>query len=285
MTARLRYGYNTNGLANHRLDDALRLVADLGYDGCALSLDHAHLDPFGPGLAAEVDRVARLARDLGLALSVETGASFLLDPRRKHEPTFVSSDPAGRARRVDFLGRAIEIARDLGAGVVSIWSGAAPADTPRAECWRRLVDGVEEVVKRASAAGVTLAFEPEPGMLVEHVDDYFELRGDVDSPALGLTLDLGHAWLTEPEPPAHVVHRVAAVLENVHAEDVRRPVHQHLAFGEGEMRYGPILAALTSLGYRGLVSVELSRDSHRAPEVAAAALAYLRRAEEETAGY
>ena len=33
----LRYGYNTNGLAHHRLEDALRLVADLGYDGCALS--------------------------------------------------------------------------------------------------------------------------------------------------------------------------------------------------------------------------------------------------------
>ena len=36
---RLRYGYNTNGMANHRLDEALRLLADLGYDGCALTLD------------------------------------------------------------------------------------------------------------------------------------------------------------------------------------------------------------------------------------------------------
>ena len=30
---RLRFGYGTNGFANHRLDDALAVIADLGYDG------------------------------------------------------------------------------------------------------------------------------------------------------------------------------------------------------------------------------------------------------------
>ena len=34
----LRYAYNTNGAANHRLDDALRLIADAGYAGVALTL-------------------------------------------------------------------------------------------------------------------------------------------------------------------------------------------------------------------------------------------------------
>jgi sugar phosphate isomerase/epimerase len=98
-----------------------------------------------------------------------------------------------------------------------------------------------------------------------------------------LTLDLGHCLLTEPDAPDKVVHRVAPVLVNVHAEDMRRPVHEHLAFGLGEMSYGPILAALRDIEYRGLVGVELSRDSHRAPEMARAALAYLRAAEQEAA--
>ena len=40
----LRYAYNTNGAANHRLDDALRLIADAGYDGVALTLDHVLVD-------------------------------------------------------------------------------------------------------------------------------------------------------------------------------------------------------------------------------------------------
>ncbi|NUV53383.1 sugar phosphate isomerase/epimerase, partial [Streptomyces coelicolor] len=40
----LRFGYGTNGLADLRLDDALGLLADLGYDGVGLTLDHMHLD-------------------------------------------------------------------------------------------------------------------------------------------------------------------------------------------------------------------------------------------------
>jgi len=280
----LRYGYITNGLAHHRLDDALRLVADLGYDGCAITLDHAHLDPFSPGLAAEVERIGGLARELGLLLGVETGARFLLDPRRKHEPTLISDDPQGRGRRLDFLARAIAVARDLGAPVVSFWSGASPAGAAREECWSRLVTGVEAVARRAERCGVRLGFEPEPGMLAERVADYHALRATVDTPTLGLTLDLGHCLLGEPEPPERVVEQVAGALTNVHAEDMRRPVHEHLAFGTGEMCYEPILAVLAAVQYRGLVNVELSRDSHRAPEVAGAALQYLKMAETKAAG-
>jgi L-ribulose-5-phosphate 3-epimerase len=282
MTRRFHYGYNTNGFAHHRLDDALRVLADLGYEGCALTLDYGHLDPFADDLPAAVERIARLAHTLRLSLVVETGARFLLDPLRKHEPTLLSDDAAGRRRRGDFLERALVIARDLGAGVVSLWSGVAPAAAPDV-CRQRLVQGVEAIARRAEAIGVALGFEPEPGMLVESVADFLDLRAAVDSPALGLTLDLGHCLLTEPDAPDKVVHRVAALLVNVHAEDMRRPLHEHLAFGLGEMSYGPILAALRDVEYRGLVGVELSRDSHRAPEIARAALAYLRAAELEAA--
>ena len=64
----LRYAYNTNGLANHRLNDAVDLLADTGYDGVALTLDVAHLDPFGPELARETlaafgDRVTLVHAD------------------------------------------------------------------------------------------------------------------------------------------------------------------------------------------------------------------------------
>jgi L-ribulose-5-phosphate 3-epimerase len=282
MNRSFRYGYNTNGLAHHRLDDALRLLADLGYEGCAVTLDHAHLDPFAKDLARDVERTARLAQALGLSLVVETGARFLLDPSRKHSPTLLSDDADGRRRRLEFLERAVSIARDLGAGVVSLWSGVPPPAAPEV-CRKRLVEGVAAVTRYAETCGIVLGFEPEPGMLVESVADFLDLRAAVDSPALALTLDLGHCLLTESEPPENVVHRVASVLVNVHAEDMRRPVHEHLAFGSGEMRYGPILASLCRVEYGGLVGVELSRDSHRAPEMARAALAYLTAAEREAA--
>ena len=38
-------GYNTNGFAHHRLTDALRLLADIGYQSVAITLDHHALNP------------------------------------------------------------------------------------------------------------------------------------------------------------------------------------------------------------------------------------------------
>jgi sugar phosphate isomerase/epimerase len=191
----------------------------------------------------------------------------------------VSPAPEGRACRLAFLRLAIDLAVELGAPVVSLWSGVRAPEVPETDAWAWLVEGVACALEHAERGGVVLGFEPEPGMLVATMQHYARLRGALGSPALGLTLDLGHALITEDDSPEAVVRRVGGELRNVHAEDMRRGVHEHLMFGDGEMRYGPILAALAEVGYGGLVTVELSRDSHRAPEAARRALAYLRSAE------
>ena len=39
-------GYNTNGLAHHDLLDAITLLAEIGYQGVAITLDHGALNPY-----------------------------------------------------------------------------------------------------------------------------------------------------------------------------------------------------------------------------------------------
>src|SRR6185503_9474699 len=138
--------------------------AENGYAGVALTLDHVHFDPLAPRLRARAARLRLRLESLGLACVVETGARFVLDPRRKHFPTLVSD---GRERRVDLLCRAVDVAAELGAPVVSLWSGTAAEDVEGA--WDLLLDGVDRVLRHAERAGITLAFEPEPGMLVERL--------------------------------------------------------------------------------------------------------------------
>jgi sugar phosphate isomerase/epimerase len=222
--------------------------------------------------------VAALARRLdrlGLTVVVETGARYLLDPRRKHEPTLLSTE--GRERRVDFLRRAVEIGAGLGAQAVSFWSGVQPARVPPGTAWQRLVDGCAEVVAAAEAAEVVLGFEPEPGMLVQDLRGYRRLSAALgDPPAFGLTLDIGHCRCLEPYPVAECVRRGADRLVNVQIDDMRRGTHEHLEFGEGEIDFPPVLTALAEVGYTGLVAVELPRHSHDAPGVARRSLDFLR---------
>ena len=270
----LRYAYNTNGMTSHRLDDALALLADSGYDGVALTLDVAHHDPFAPDLARRPAALAARLEELGLASVVETGARFLLDPRRKHHPTLVSRDPADRARRVEFLRLCVDVAADLGSEAVSFWAGVPEADG----AWDGLVEGVAEVVAHAGERGVVCAFEPEPGMLVEDCDDWARLHEQV--PALALALDTGHCIVAGRHEPAEAVQEFSAHLGACSVEDMPRGRHEHRAPGEGDMNLPAVLGALAGVAYDGLVSLELSRDSHRADVLVPAALAVLREAED-----
>jgi sugar phosphate isomerase/epimerase len=270
----VRFGYGTNGFANHRLDDALAVLADLGYEGVALTLDHAHLDPFAPDLVARTAAVAKRLAELNLAVVIETGARYLLDPRRKHEPTLLADDHELRDR---FLRLAVDVGADLGAEAVSFWSGILPAGLDPAMGWGRLVDGCASLVDYASSRWVTLGFEPEPGMLVEDLAGYDRLHAALGNPDIfGLTLDIGHCRCNEPLPVPDCVRLAGPRLVNVQIDDMRLGVHEHLEFGDGEIDFPPVLAALDEVGYRGLVAVELPRHSHAAPGVAERSLAFLR---------
>jgi sugar phosphate isomerase/epimerase len=277
----LRFGYGTNGLADHRLDDALVWLAELGYDGVALTLDHHHLDPYAPDLPTRVAALSNRLAELGLAVVIETGARFLLDPRRKHAPTLLDDE---RGPRLDLLGRAVRVAADLSAEAVSFWSGAKPSALDPATAWGRLAEGCARVLDLAERHGVTVGFEPEPGMLVDTLDAYDRLVAALGGdPRLGLTLDLGHCRCLESAPVPDCVRRARPRLVNVQIEDMRRGVHEHLDFGDGEIDFPPVLSTLREVGYRGLVSVELPRHSHTAHTVVPRALEFLRRAECRTA--
>jgi sugar phosphate isomerase/epimerase len=279
--AALRYAYNTNGAANHRLGDAVALIADSGYDGVALTLDHHHLDPMEEGW---VGRAEALARDLSarrMGCVIETGARFLLDPRRKHEPTLLSPEAEGRARRVSFLNRAVDIAHVLGAEAVSFWAGVPRPGVDRGEAAEWLVQGVAQVLEHAAHRGIAAALEPEPGMLIETVDDWATLHHQL--PALRLALDLGHLLVTQEREPAAAIQEFAPHIGTVAIEDMRRGDHTHLPFGEGDMDIPACLDALERIGLARLVCVELSRESHRADRMVPDSLAWLRTSRERAA--
>ncbi|MEV0742226.1 sugar phosphate isomerase/epimerase family protein [Streptomyces sp. NPDC050549] len=273
----LRFAYGTNGFGDHRLNDAIRVLADLGYRGISLTLDHHHLDPYAPGLTRRVDAVRRTLDAAGLSVVVETGARYLLDPWRKHRPTLLCGE--GRELRIDLLRRAVDIASGLGAEAVHLWSGSAPEDVSEELAWVRLVDGCAEVLGHAERAGVPIAFEPEPGMLVSDLAGYRRLCAALGTPdRFLLTLDIGHCQCVEPLPLEECVYQSADRLAHVQIEDMYRGVHSHLPFGEGEIDFPPLLRALAAIGYDGLVSVELPRHSHAATRTARTSLDFLRAA-------
>lgn len=262
-------GYNTNGFAHHRLEDALTILAELGYRSVAITVDYHALDPFDLD-PRQRDRVANLLRQTGLRCVIETGARFLLDPRRKHRPTLLDHDPLPR---LAFLTECLELAAELQADAVSFWSGSGDED--EAILWPRLIAGCRALCDEAERFGVRLAFEPEPGMFIDTMDRYERLFDAVAHPLFGLTLDVGHLHCQGELPVAPHIERWRDRLWNVHIEDMRAGVHDHLMFGAGEMDFPPIFQALRDAEYAGGLHVELSRHSHDAVNTARRAFAFL----------
>jgi sugar phosphate isomerase/epimerase len=283
-------GYNTNGLAHHDLLDAIELVSELGYGAVAITIDHGALNPIDKDFDESLARVAAALERTHLHCVVETGARFLLDSRIKHEPTLVSADPAGRVRRIDFLCRAIDIAVRLRARCVSLWSGVVRDGAGEREAFTRLIDGLAPVIHHAEKKGVVLAFEPEPGMLIDSLSRYADLlwelaEAHIDSSDLRLTIDIGHLHCQGEVPIADQIVKYGDRLANVHIDDMREGVHEHLMFGEGEIDFPPVIAALAKIGYAGVLGVELSRHSHVGPDAARRAYSFLRPLIDAAAGW
>lgn len=269
-------GYNTNGLAHHDPLAAIDVLAEIGYRSIGLTIDHGTLSPADSRLERQLSEIRARLEQRGMRSVIETGARYLLDPWIKHEPTLMTADPNLRARRVDFLRHAIDMAHELQSDCVSLWSGILRDPVDDEAALERLADGLQVILKHAAAQNVRVGFEPEPGMFIDTMARYERLLQWIDTPEMWLTLDVGHLYCQGEVPIADYIARWSSRIANVHLEDMRAGRHEHLMFGEGEMDFAPILAALKQAGYRGTIQVELSRHSHEGPLAARRASAFLK---------
>jgi L-ribulose-5-phosphate 3-epimerase len=273
----MRLGFSTNGIGDVAPLDAVPILKDLGYESLAITPDRHLLDPFSSGLAAETARWRKALEAAGFGRVLETGARHLLDPLQKHEPTLVSPHRTDRDRRTDFLMRTVDLAVELGAPVVSLWSGMARDAADEETLWQRLTNSLGPVLDRAAARGIVLGFEPEPGMFIDTLARQAALHERLGRPDhLRLTVDIGHLECMGERPAATLLASRATEIVNVHVDDMLACRHEHLPLGTGDVDFLPLLAGLSAAGYAGGLHVELPRQSHRWLETARESAAFLR---------
>jgi len=273
----MRLGYNTNGFPQHQLSDVVTILAELDYQAVAITPDVLQLDPFDGRSLERATALGRQCRDLGLAIAVETGARFVLEARRKHQPTLLSA-PEGAGRRLDMLRRCLDLAQALEAETFSFWSGRFGDDSPepsREVLLDRLCAGTEALLD-AAGGSTHVCFEPEPGMLVASMAELDEFLGRLARDDLGIMLDVGHVPVTEPISAEAVIRQVGPRLGGLQLDDCPGGRHDHAFPGEGDLDWPAVVAAIQETGFGGLACLELPRHAHDPVQTATRARAFFR---------
>ena len=247
-------GYNTWSMPMVDIDRSVAHLAKLGFDSLELTIckgwptEATGLDP------AERRRIRALIDDHGLVLSGCSGNT----PVSVDEPEWAGNS----GRIVAYLDFLAEIQKPGERLYLATTSGLPPGmDPPTAWHERRalLVERFGRLAAHAHARGVTLHLEPHVLTAVQRPEHVLWLLGQVDSPALRISLDISH-FEVQGDDYHDIVRTLAPVTGAVEVKDERGlyPDFKFLTPGEGEMDYPGFLRALAEAGYDGSVSVEIS---------------------------
>ena len=140
-----------------------------------------------------------------------------------------SHDAERRAQHLAQLEATLDLAHDIGAVPIVVHPGpidcpdVAPArasESVRREATDNLVDFLSKGARMAEETGTVLCVENlahAPGYVVQSYAELVELVGSVGSPAVQITLDIGHAHLSDGIRPAF--DAFADHLRHIHAHD------------------------------------------------------------------
>ncbi len=218
----MQLAFSTNAYLNYSFAEATRRLAAIGYRGVEIMADVPHAWP--AFLLPEQKQALRdaLARN---HLAISNVNAFMMhavnDARQRYwHPSWIEPDRHYRQVRIDHTRRALTLARELGARCITTEPGGpVEAGGSWAAALKLFVEGLKPVADHAEKEGVLLLVEPEPGLLIETADQFLELMQHIDSPAVGMNYDVGHAYCVG-EDPATTIPRVAKFIRHFHLEDI-----------------------------------------------------------------
>ena len=249
------------------------LAGGLGYDGLEIAPFTLSDEPERLPYARRTE-LHRIAEDAGLAI---TGLHWLL---LVPQGLSITSDHlADRMRTIAVMRGLIELCADLG-GKILVHGSPGQRQIAQGQSADVALGYAKEcfaaIARDAEQAGVTYCIEPlakDETLLINTVEAAAALVLEIDSPAVRTMIDSCAAGRAEAQPIPDLIDRwlPGGEVAHIHLNDPNRR-----APGQGDLQFGPILAALQRRGYAGIASVEPFVYEPDGPTCAARAAGYLK---------
>ena len=226
---------------------------------------------------------------------------------RKHglELFSIDTEDLGKTEedKIKSLVKVFDVAQKLGIQLVMPNLHGQPGDK---EVTKRNINYIKKLTERAESRGITLAIKVHVGSLVDKTATLIQILDEIDSPALGVTLDT-REFYRAGEDISEAISKIGKRIVHVHFRDYPRreqmpttastnfmgpgrygpwvpPVEQQIP-GRGGIDFPKILRALKDVGYDGAVDlVMVGAETYplsRQMGIAAEARGYLNRCLQE----
>lgn len=255
------------GQARLTTDEFLLKARELGFSHVELMAKRPHVSPLDYDAAARRKLKAR-ADELGLKIVCMAGY-----------PDFTASAdkpgiPSAEMNAV-YMGEVARLAKDVGAGIVRVFTGYERVGVPYDTQWGIVVEGLRMASRKAAEYGVTLAVQNHHDIAI-HPDATRWLIREVNEPNCKAAFDAWSPALQQINGAAlkeAAVNMAPLTIYTTVADYVRQPrfvydaklanylpqdpVSRAVPFGEGFIDYGAFFEGLKQGGYRGFVAYEM----------------------------
>jgi sugar phosphate isomerase/epimerase len=273
----MKFAFSTNAFKQYSLEDSIKEIGAIGYEGVEILCDIPHLFP--PLVSKQ--RLSRLNKFLERQyLKVSNLNAFTLSAVNDvYHPSWIETDKHSTDIRIMHTINCLKAARLLGAKNIST-EGGGPLTanaSERKDLVKLFVKNIEQALKIAETEKIRILVEPEPGLIIENSSQITEFLNSFDSKSIGMNCDLGHFYCVG-EDPAKVVYQLADYIGHIHLADISSDrVHYHLLPGTGSINFKDIFDAIRSIRYQGFITVELYTYENNPIEAAHLAYEYLQR--------
>jgi protein FrlC len=271
----MNYAFNTWAYSSfpawlpcYPLDEAIRRIAAIGYDGVEIGCAAPHAWPayLSKERRAELRKLLEASGLQAVSLLPTPGGGPGFNP--------ASPLPEEREATVRYYNEVIDLASDLGAKKVLYIAGWQIFGTSRQQAWDRTKNCLDQIASHADKKGITIVVEPTAAAtnLIETADDAMELMRSVARDNVKVMFDTLHA-LYRNEIPADYVRAMRDDLVHIHVSDSNRVIP-----GEGRVDWIGLMQALNECGYDGYLTMEIGLDSRTADpdQIARTALKFLK---------
>src|SRR5919202_933680 len=272
----MKLAFSTNAFKKYSLEESIRLIKEIGYEGVEILSDIPHAYP--PQLKEEdILSIKETVSKNRIEIS-NLNAFTLYAITDVYHPSWIENDNQRRELRIQHTNNCLNLARKLGAKNISTEPGG-PVDLNNKKTINLIgngsnndkwggqydlqklqdlfIEGIARSARIAREYDVKILVEPEPGLLIENSEQFLRFLKNIDSDWVGLNFDIGHFFCVR-EDPADLIYRLRKYIGHFHLADITQTrVHNHLIPGHGAIDFLSIFKTITEINYNGFITVEL----------------------------